>query len=732
MYCRIVCFLTIFWAQFTCLAQFDVSYGGNQSDPQWLVENVLSGEGVTISGVKSYGYPSQFGYFNKGAELLGMESGVVLSNGKVEDIFPQDQRMNHAYQVSPTGGDGDDDLLAIANLVPDLVEKDFSVNRTKDAAILEFDFISISDSVEFSFVFASEEYAVQGEQGFLFSKFNDVFGFFVAGPGISGPYSSPNGFPNGSANLATIPENEWPITVSTVNNVFNSNYFVQTGDGKSPNPYNGQSIRIQKSFEVTPCEVYHFRFAIADGQDNTFDSGVFLEEGSFKIKREIVEFTNDKVNGNRLFEGCSSFDLVVNLPAVFATEQRIQLNFSGISDASAPDFDPWPTELIIEAGVRSKSFSIPVLDDWLSEGTELFQVELTFESGCVPNITSPIFTLEDYEPIVTNFVQSPPQLDCPNVPFSVEANSTGGLGEYQEKWMVNGSVVDQDSILELSQLENGQIIFEIVDNCGSPYYSEYFPKIRAGSTPSLDSIPDYSICISDTLEINPVVTGGYGQNTVLWNPFGIEANPLVLDKSVLGPLGSTTVKAELRDECGLGEDRVFFIEVVDPSASFDYSFYNDFHMYANNTSSGNYSDLFWRLDGQIISTGTDRLDFRLEELKDYFLEVVVSDNAGCSDSYGAILEYPIQVYIPNTFSPNGDGYNEIFQVISDQEFSAFDFRIFDRAGQQIFFTKSQYEGWDGRLPGGARAQSTNVFIWELKLDLGSRYSRTLNGVILVL
>ena len=52
-----------------------------------------------------------------------------------------------------------------------------------DAAVLEFDFIAISDTILFDFVFASDEYLE-----FVNTAFNDVFGFFLSGPGINGPY----------------------------------------------------------------------------------------------------------------------------------------------------------------------------------------------------------------------------------------------------------------------------------------------------------------------------------------------------------------------------------------------------------------------------------------------------------------------------------------------------------------------------------------------------------------
>ena len=121
------------------------------------------------------------------------------------------------------GTTGEPDLLTIANSVPPLIGENFSVSEVNDVAILEFDFTPIADTVQFNYVFASSEY-FQYEN----TEFNDVFAFFISGPGINGPYASPVGFPDGAKNIAFIPGTnpELPITVSSVNVLQNDQYFV--------------------------------------------------------------------------------------------------------------------------------------------------------------------------------------------------------------------------------------------------------------------------------------------------------------------------------------------------------------------------------------------------------------------------------------------------------------------------------------------------------------------------
>ena len=74
-----------------------------------------------------------------------------------------------------------------------------------------------------------------------------MFGFFISGPGITGPYSAPAAFPNGSVNIATVPNSTpaLPITISSVNDVLNNQYYIDN-----------QKILIRKQFCVMDLQLF--------------------------------------------------------------------------------------------------------------------------------------------------------------------------------------------------------------------------------------------------------------------------------------------------------------------------------------------------------------------------------------------------------------------------------------------------------------------------------------------
>ena len=94
---------------------------------------------------------------------------------------------------------------------------------------------------------------------------------------------------------------------------------------------------------------------------------------------------------------------------------------------------------------------------------------------------------------------------------------------------------------------------------------------------------------------------------------------------------------------------------------------------------------------------------------------------------------------PNSFSPNGDGQNDYFRVLtnvdSDQNFSngfyeggaivEVDFRIYDRYGQMLFRTTDPHEGWDENYRGKPVNPATYSYLLEYRLIDG--VSKLLKG-----
>jgi hypothetical protein len=270
--------LLIIISLFNLNAQIVIDNTAPYDNPTWLVDNVLLGGGITTSNHAYQGDSAQIGWFNAVNTNLGINSGIVLCTGDV-------------YALDPVNGGGfpfiantvtDPDLLAVANSVPGMIGQTFTVSSINDVAVLEFDFIPTSDSLKFKYAFGSQEYF-----GFENTQYNDVFGFFLSGPGIVGPWSSPPAFLNGSVNLAIVPGTNppLPITISSINSVtpINQQYFVPNqGTGLDTIADADGFTTVLTARALVQCgETYHIKLAIADGTDGGLSSYVWLEGGSF-------------------------------------------------------------------------------------------------------------------------------------------------------------------------------------------------------------------------------------------------------------------------------------------------------------------------------------------------------------------------------------------------------------------------------------------------------------------
>jgi gliding motility-associated-like protein len=91
---------------------------------------------------------------------------------------------------------------------------------------------------------------------------------------------------------------------------------------------------------------------------------------------------------------------------------------------------------------------------------------------------------------------------------------------------------------------------------------------------------------------------------------------------------------------------------------------------------------------------------------------MISDDQGCMDSisHTVLIIGPILLWIPNVFSPNGDGLNDRFEIYG-QHLTDYELYIYDRWGETVFHTKDPMTYWDGTYQG--KVCEGGVYSWVL-------------------
>jgi len=116
----------------------------------------------------------------------------------------------------------------------------------------------------------------------------------------------------------------------------------------------------------------------------------------------------------------------------------------------------------------------------------------------------------------------------------------------------------------------------------------------------------------------------------------------------------------------------------------------------------------------------------------YLVYLHVQTAYGCKDSIFKMIriEDDYELYVPNAFSPNGDGVNEVFLplmtgVITD----SYHFYVYDRWGNLTFQTDNLYKGWDGTRMGDVVLE--DVFVWKIELKTTHGVKKQVHGQVSV-
>ena len=724
-----------------------------------LVKNVLLGPGVKVTNIKYNGAATAIGFFNGAKSNIGLTSGIVMTTGTV---------VGNDGPRGPNNSEsaGMDNGYAGNNLLDQIIAKETpagnSPKSTFNAATLEIQFTPMSDTVKFKYVFGSEEYPE-----FVGSEFNDLFAFFIAGPGISG-----------QKNIALLP-NGTPVTINNVNDKGNANskYYINNKFGQSVQ-YDGFTRVLTAASAVQCGKSYTLTITIADVGDAAFDSGLFLQANSLSAKVDLVatqklskEFFKDTMT---MAEGCTSGRITVHkLPGSKNIEYKIPIIYKGSATKGLDYTTTAPTELVLPIGKDSVSFDVTTLQDNLIEGLDSIIIDLIFPDACGNTyIFSKVLYIKDIEPIKVTMADDtvyclgesvtlkpiitgglepysylwntnektgsitvapintqqyevsvsdicfnttkktttvlvmkykPLQLGslsnitevCPYLPKNVKVNPSEGAGYYKYAWSDGIKIVDvnQEAILKPSKTTNYTVT--VTDRCGEKISETFLYTIT--SPPLITNIsPDTTLCKGDSVVLLAGATGGLGKYNFTWIPTNDTTTSIVVK-----PFSTSEYFVFVGDECKTFTVRdTVTVYVNKPPVSFSYfgtPIVNQTIAFINH--SPKYPKYTWEF-GNGYQADTRDASVVYSDSSIYDVTLTVQDSAGCKNSTTQKIQIynPFSLYIPNAFTPNGDGINDYFMPVLTSVVTV-DFSIFNRWGEEIYYSREIRPRWDGTFNG---------------------------------
>jgi gliding motility-associated-like protein len=500
---RILFFLASFGVIFSPALNAQVAVSAATADE---AVQYLLGPGVQFSNAQFTGDPIQLGYMTGAVNPFEIASGIILSTDGSSDI--QTDGGNGGFIT--TNISNSPDLLTVANSVPPLIGQGFTVGSVNNVAILEFDFVANGQSLSFEYIFGSDEYLT-----FVNSTYNDVFAFFLAGQGISGPYTAPAGFPDGSENIAVVPGSNpaLPITISSVNNVLNQEYYYDNPQ-QTDIALNGYTLTFTAAATLVCGATYHIKLAIADGSDQSLKSVVVLKEGSFNISNQLIEpiVVNPAPGFPALsvLEGCVDGQFIVSPPSCLVEADTVAMVITGSAVLGADYTLSNSVDLIFQPDGEPVVIDVIPLEDDLVEGLETITLSFYYINtfGDQDTATATLNLIDYIDPTI----QPIDELRiCPGTTEQASAIVDDGFGPFAYDW----SSGETGTSAVYTQGDAGTYTVSISDFCDNAFELEFFV-----SEPAPFAVED-SVEICFTATSNTLVTGGESPYTFEFDSLGL-------------------------------------------------------------------------------------------------------------------------------------------------------------------------------------------------------------------
>jgi len=716
--------------------------------PQQLVNNVLLGFGVTALNITVNGDPllanttqPNLSYFTNTNAGFPIANGLLMTTG------------NAAAAIGPNNsGSFTNNMPATPNVSFDPHLNDIAAGTVTNGVVLEFDFIPSGDTLVFNYMFGSDEYPE-----FSPSSYNDAFGLFLWGPGISGPHVLA-GYPNGGANIATIPGGI-PVTINNIGPSSNTQYYVNNLAGAAYGDalqYDGTTTLLTAAASVQCNQLYHIKLALSNVGDQSYDSGVFLEAGSFSSA--AVDVTVATVSGDTtIVEGCTYADFIFTRPPGQVNDTLI-INYTigGVAQQGI-DYNTLPNPITFLPGEDTIIITLIPTQDGINEGFESVVITVQLINPCGDTITSSGTIYIGDGPII-NITGNNPTVYCATDSVWLAASASGGYAPYDYQWenLAGANLGTNDSI-SVGIGQNGTMYYLVTatDNCN--FTQTDTVTVTMNQTLAIDTIyVGPSNCVPSGF-VSVQASGLQGVPQYTWTGPGPNG---FIDASVWQNLPSGWYYITIEDNVCTVSDSAF-VDLLDPPvAAFSASVTSGcapLSVTFTNTSQ-NASTYSWNFgDGQTgssndLSAQTHVFDVpfgdytvtltanqgpQCTDVESITIQVNVCgctdplatnynpnanvDNGscvyptGCTDSLA--LNYDLnaliddgsceyarpEVVAPNVFSPNADNNNETF-YLDTKNVIELQLLILNRWGNVLFDATSldlinNNPAWDGKING---------------------------------
>ena len=369
--------------------------------------------------------------------------------------------------------------------------------------------------------------------------------------------------------------------------------------------------------------------------------------------------------------------------------------------------------------------------------TTSYSVTVSDANNCAPAVATVIVVVNPPLGVTT----SSDVTICAGQAANMSANAIGGDGNYTYTW-ASGTTPTTGASVSATPTVTTTYTVTVTDGCGTtpasdPIVVTVMPIPVLGITVSQ---PDgcAPLCVTFTATSNPAVQTC---NWIFTNGQTATGSPTSsICFNAAGTYGATINVTDANGcQSTYTNNSVVTVYPV-PNADFSYSpdtitALNPIVHFTDLTTGATLNSWNWVFGNAGDSSSVLQnpvMDFL--DAGTYNVWLTVTSDHGCIDSvsHTIVVEPEFVVYVPNAFSPNEDGVNDLFfpkGIGIDTE--SYDLWIYDRWGNLIFTTKDWFEGWNGKVQGHDEYVQQDVYVWKIRLKTWKGEKKSFVGHVTV-
>lgn len=412
------------------------------------------------------------------------------------------------------------------------------------------------------------------------------------------------------------------------------------------------------------------------------------------IQPEFVGYSMNAPVPLNTIEGCVTGTITINRTQNIGVAKTYPIMVSG-SASNGTDYTTVPATITFPAGVSFVDILVDPLLDGIPEGIETVTISVndTLCDGTLVPFTQTI-NIKSLNPLT---LDAGPDilLDCPRINQLINPTVTGGWPQLTYSWNT-GPTTPQLNVLPA---DTTQYIVTVTDSCGysitddmwvnvahDPIANFSFPNLLYCEPSNVD-FTDLSVPVSGTNLIYDWSFGDGGTSSSqnpghMFNVYAIYNVTLTVTNE-FGCTNSATQNVQIYPV----PTAVPMFNPQNPTTlSPEVTFFNE--------SYPNIISYHWDIAGSSYTDPDFIHTFNGPGTYDCYL--MVTNQWGCIDTtdFKVVVEAETSIYIPNSFTPNGDEMNEIFYVYGEN-WARMELIIFDRWGNEVFYSTDPTKGWDG-------------------------------------